>query len=1304
MKFMNSLRDNSVLFFLSVLFLRFCLVVRCLFVLLSFGDLFFFTLEALFFSCFVQIMSDQVQSNSLQQSTISSSPSETPLEKGTFSGRGRGQRSKRSSRPQQNHSEKGVDSTSTEVNKEKENARNNGRGRGRYRRNHSKDRTNASNAPSTPCSSDPALSKAEVALRLLTSNISQTPRVQTAPSERSGSEKNHPRRKNTRPHSDQNSSSEGANHAEPSAEVGDSQKNVIHGSKKKHRHRGNQKKSEIQSRNSEGDSVSQSEVSVLSQQLSISTKMTVSEHKAHSRRTPQPKGARLQIPIEELIDQKKQFYSSLGYTELGAAIAAELDFEKYDCMVCLNRIRSRAQIWTCRCCFAVFHYPCIIKWSNSVTSSSSNADNNRLSTPVDPWRCPACNQTSTEKPVSHCFCGKETRAGACCSATCGRRREGTDCPHPCALPCHPGPCPSCPRVGKQAKCHCGKSTYFARCDEPSTGRACLQRCGKPLACGVHVCQETCHPGPCAPCNKGLEARCFCGKETRWEMCGALPHDQTHRHRSAVPAEAGEGLFRVDLDPVTPQPHTHSCGQRCLSVLACGNHLCPLLCHSGPCPPCPFTPESTTKCPCGAQPLSMLASPTRTACTDPIPTCGGKCPRECSEGHPCPLPCHEGPCPPCAAVVRKPCRCGATTVEVPCAKLHPLDSEGSVRMLALPVLAPDTHSLRSAPEMLQLAKSSVASQPVPEVTCTTICNRKLNCGRHRCARVCCAPQAAEDQGLHVCTRPCNKLLQCGIHRCQQLCHRGYCGRCLETSFEELRCACGHEVIYPPVPCGTKPPHCDRPCTREQPCGHRPAHTCHEGPCPPCPLRVARLCACGSHTLTVPCHVTTPSCGRPCLRSLPCGHKCQQVCHAGACGPCTTKCGQLLPCGHECEAACHKGSPCPGPCKATVVRTCPCGRRKVSGPCGRGVTLKNAWEGASHGPAPESDIPCDHECARVQRLQSLASALDVKIQEETGHRIIPHLKGSELFSSNLIKFARENPALVHRLETQLGLLAADGVGSLALPAANTASRRAAHELARVYGFTSESVDQPPHRSVIVKTISHSSPAVPPVLLSKFAMHPKALEDALEEEKNTALLLHGLNDSIRTPHLHILLKPFRGRYNLHWIDDENCMVVFDSVLLLSQALNSLQNNEICQVRRYNDADAAQFSGETKSSSEPLPQRKDTVQEWQVMVQKSRHNKAGPPTPLSAWGSEPAETFSSPNQYHPLTPTATATVTTALSSAPATTAGASDRSSSQPPVEDMAELAVEEWEELGDDDDDDSVGEKKETDETGFEPEKAE
>lgn len=154
--------------------------------------------------------------------------------------------------------------------------------------------------------------------------------------------------------------------------------------------------------------------------------------------------------------------------------------------------------------------------------------------------------------------------------------------------------------------------------------------------------------------------------------------------------------------------------------------------------------------------------------------------------------------------------------------------------------------------------------------------------------------------------------------------GRCPPCLQSSFDELYCECGAEVIYPPVPCGTRRPICNRPCSRPHSCAHEVLHNCHsELTCPPCTVLTQRWCH-GKHELrkAVPCHVTELSCGLPCNKQLSCGrHKCIRMCHAGSCEisgqQCTQPCGTKRElCGHICGAPCHEGK-CPElPCKEVV----------------------------------------------------------------------------------------------------------------------------------------------------------------------------------------------------------------------------------------------------------------------------------------------------------------------------------------------------------------------------------------------------
>ncbi|KAL5011317.1 hypothetical protein ScPMuIL_009868 [Solemya velum] len=105
---------------------------------------------------------------------------------------------------------------------------------------------------------------------------------------------------------------------------------------------------------------------------------------------------------------------------------------------------------------------------------------------------------------------------------------------------------------------------------------------------------------------------------------------------------------------------HSCGQTCGRELkpVCG-HQCLLLCHPGPCPPCPKTVRST--CHCEKQ------KPQIQRCSSQTWSCGQVCGKLLScQQHCCEQICHQGECRPCKKTSQQKCLCGKEMALRPCA--------------------------------------------------------------------------------------------------------------------------------------------------------------------------------------------------------------------------------------------------------------------------------------------------------------------------------------------------------------------------------------------------------------------------------------------------------------------------------------------------------------------------------------------------------------------------------------------------------------------------------------------------------------
>ncbi|XP_066537752.1 transcriptional repressor NF-X1 [Hoplias malabaricus] len=718
-------------------------------------------------------------------------------------------------------------------------------------------------------------------------------------------------------------------------------------------------------------------------------------------------------------------------TQTGCLIE-QLTEEKYECMVCCDVIRVMAPVWSCQSCYHVFHLNCIKKWARSPASQADDSG--------EGWRCPACQNVTFKAPTSYsCFCGKVTNPEYqrseiphSCGDMCGKKRAGSDCNHPCNILCHPGPCPQCPAFVTKS-CICGRTSKQVRCSQTESLR-CEQVCGALLTCAEHCCTQVCHQGLCQPCQLRVQQVCYCGVVHREVSCG------TDRK-----SFDGTGYF--------------TCNKPCGKMLDCQAHRCMQTCHPGQCQPCPRSTKLVRSCPCGQTALAKLLElgyPERRSCTDTIPSCGKVCnkPLPCGDAdtiHLCDKLCHEDSCGPCSLTSTIKCRCGSKTKEVPCAQIQHEE------------------------ELL--------------FTCERRCSKKRSCGRHKCGEMCCVDVE------HKCTLICGYKLNCGLHRCQELCHRGHCQPCWQTSFDELTCYCGETVMYPPVPCGTKPPECKQPCTRQHDCDHPVFHSCHsDDRCPPCTYLTKKWCM-GNHEQrsNIPCHLQDISCGLVCNKPLPCGsHRCKRICHRGECnaeGECKQPCPHPRPeCGHPCTAPCHVGTPCPRTtCTAKVSMQCDCGRRKETMPCSEAansyqrytaIAMASKLSDMQLGESVDicqltkkeqkpAKLECDQECATLERNRRLAEALQIDQSADPFNTKPSSCK----YSDSLKEDARKDFKFVSEVEEEIkNLVELVNKGkqpkkSHCFPPMRREQRRILHELAEVYGVESVSYDSEPKRNVVI-----------------------------------------------------------------------------------------------------------------------------------------------------------------------------------------------------------------------------------------------
>ncbi|XP_028140077.1 protein shuttle craft isoform X1 [Diabrotica virgifera virgifera] len=644
-------------------------------------------------------------------------------------------------------------------------------------------------------------------------------------------------------------------------------------------------------------------------------------------------------------------------------------------------------------------------------------------------------------------------------------------------------CPACQNVcsevPKQYKCYCNKAVE-PRYEPGVIPHGCGEMCLRKGRNCEHKCTILCHPGPCPDCVIMISKSCGCGAtqqmvkcSTDIELtCGAICDKQLecglhrcleHCHQGDCPPCgksiiqecycAKEGRKVPCCGEYKGQNH-YSCGEVCDKLLSCGNHRCQSICHEGPCEICPVDISVIKTCPCGRSPLKTQ----RVSCLDPVPCCDKVCDKILKCGQPnsphrCEATCHEGACPPCPLTTVVKCRCGHMDKEIPCQEL---------------------------------------TTKADDARCQKKCTKKRLCGKHKCNQLCCI------EIEHICPLPCNRLLSCGQHRCERTCHSGRCPTCVETSFEELYCECGASVIYPPVPCGTKPPNCLNPCSRPRHCGHEVNHACHTGPCPPCTVLCKRWCY-GHHEQrpAIPCHQENFSCGLPCGKDMSCKrHKCVKPCHDGPCPtPCKLPCNVPRElCGHPCGRPCHV-PPCPeSSCKQMVPVTCPCGLQKSTRPCTevadefKNIQMAQLKEkmgslstsstidltdifNAPKKPTVLKILECTEECRVLDRNRRLAIGLQIR-NPDLSQKLTPR------YSDFMRQWAKKDPHFCQKIHDKLSELvqlaknSKQKSRSYSFDSMNRDKRHFIHEYCEHFGVDSAAYDMEPNRNIVATAVKDKS----------------------------------------------------------------------------------------------------------------------------------------------------------------------------------------------------------------------------------------
>lgn len=382
---------------------------------------------------------------------------------------------------------------------------------------------------------------------------------------------------------------------------------------------------------------------------------------------------------------------------------------------------------------------------------------------------------------------------------------------------------------------------------------------------------------------------------------------------------------------------------------------------------------------------------------------------------------------------------------------------------------------------------------------------------------------DPEGVHLCLNICGKPLSCGIHACELFCHLGNCPKCPIIINQAITCQCGKTRLNPPLPCGTKPPECDQPCTRQRPCGHPCSLNCHQGDCPPCTFPVSKKCICGKEVIANVSCSKEAMCLEPCNKAMSCGHPCLVVCHTGRCpkdadaNGCGKKCGKLKICGHQCLYPCHPGKECPNEeCKTEIRVVCQCGFREAYIQCM-----------STRDQVVNQLLVCNASCKNFERFKLF-------YQQNASKQVY--------YASNLLKFAKYHYNFLLKLEAKIYQMIKESRDSFEIPFMQEQDKRQAvyQLLTKHYKLETQYYNR--CKNPFFTVFATKDMIIPNVLLSQYLTKVQSGEIQLEQKPfELTLKFSKISKGDSLQHLKYILKDYENEYYIEFDKKQNLYVQF-------------------------------------------------------------------------------------------------------------------------------------------------------------------